>query len=99
MNKISRLLGIFTRSENTMASKDSSPPLQTSFDLPYFSLSSSPSPTKTGTDDPLREQTPEIPPRIRPPKTQENPQQLTQLDIQPALPARRIPQPPSEYSK
>ncbi|CAI5694321.1 unnamed protein product [Oreochromis niloticus] len=57
----------------------------------------SPSPTKTGTDDTLREQTPEIPPRIRPPKIQESPQQLTQPDIQPALPARRIPQPPSEY--
>ncbi|XP_051814276.1 arf-GAP with Rho-GAP domain, ANK repeat and PH domain-containing protein 1 isoform X1 [Acanthochromis polyacanthus] len=57
----------------------------------------SPSPTKAGTDEIQKDQTPQIPPRIRTPQTQENPQQLSQPEIQPALPARRIPEPPREH--
>ncbi|XP_069573482.1 arf-GAP with Rho-GAP domain, ANK repeat and PH domain-containing protein 1 isoform X1 [Brachyistius frenatus] len=53
----------------------------------------SPSPIKTGTDEVQKDQTPQIPPRIRTFQTQEHAQQSTQPDTQPALPARRIPQP------
>uniref|UniRef100_A0AAQ5XQG1 ArfGAP with RhoGAP domain, ankyrin repeat and PH domain 1 n=1 Tax=Amphiprion ocellaris TaxID=80972 RepID=A0AAQ5XQG1_AMPOC len=57
----------------------------------------SPSPTKAGTDEIQKDQTPQIPPRIRTPQTQETPPQLTQPEVQPALPARRIPPPPREH--
>ncbi|XP_034404157.1 arf-GAP with Rho-GAP domain, ANK repeat and PH domain-containing protein 1-like isoform X2 [Cyclopterus lumpus] len=53
------------------------------------------SPTKTVTDEMLKDQTPQVPPRIRTPQTLEDARQSNQLDTQPALPARRVSQPPS----
>ncbi|GAA6233062.1 arf-GAP with Rho-GAP domain, ANK repeat and PH domain-containing protein 1 isoform X1 [Lates japonicus] len=57
----------------------------------------SPSPTKTVTDETQKDQTPQVPPRIRTPQTQDNTQQSTQPNTQPALPARKVTQPPSEF--
>lgn len=99
MYKITRLRGIFTRSQINMLSEDSSPVLQTSADLSCTALSLSPSPTKAVADETQKDQTPQVPPRIRTPQTQENTQQSTQPDTQPALPARKVTQPPSKFSK
>uniref|UniRef100_A0A3B4YA77 ArfGAP with RhoGAP domain, ankyrin repeat and PH domain 1 n=2 Tax=Seriola lalandi dorsalis TaxID=1841481 RepID=A0A3B4YA77_SERLL len=57
----------------------------------------SPSSSKTFADELQKDQTPQVPPRIRIPKTQENAQQSTQPDTQLALPSRRVSQPPSEF--
>ncbi|XP_072248713.1 arf-GAP with Rho-GAP domain, ANK repeat and PH domain-containing protein 1 isoform X3 [Leuresthes tenuis] len=54
----------------------------------------SPPLTKTGTDEEQRDHSPQIPPRTKMPQTQENNQQSTQPDTRPALPARKIIQPP-----
>ncbi|KAG7480217.1 arf-GAP with Rho-GAP domain, ANK repeat and PH domain-containing protein 1 isoform X1 [Solea senegalensis] len=54
------------------------------------------SPTKTATDELQKDQTPQVPPRIRsphPPHTKENVLQSNQPDTQPALPVRRVSQP------
>ncbi|XP_074497911.1 arf-GAP with Rho-GAP domain, ANK repeat and PH domain-containing protein 1 isoform X1 [Sebastes fasciatus] len=60
----------------------------------------SPIPTKTVSDEMQKDQTPQVPPRIRTPLTLEDAHQSTQPDTQPdtqpALPARRVPQPPLE---
>ncbi|XP_051252883.1 arf-GAP with Rho-GAP domain, ANK repeat and PH domain-containing protein 1 isoform X2 [Dicentrarchus labrax] len=57
-------------------------------------ITHSPSPTKTTADEMQKDQTPQVPPRIRIPQTVENTQQTTQLDTQPALPSKRVSQPP-----
>uniref|UniRef100_A0A3B4T2W6 ArfGAP with RhoGAP domain, ankyrin repeat and PH domain 1 n=2 Tax=Seriola dumerili TaxID=41447 RepID=A0A3B4T2W6_SERDU len=57
----------------------------------------SPSTSKTFADELQKDQTPQVPPRIRIPQTQENAQQSTQPDTQLALPSRRVSQPPSEF--
>uniref|UniRef100_A0A8D3BCS2 Arf-GAP with Rho-GAP domain ANK repeat and PH domain-containing protein 1 n=1 Tax=Scophthalmus maximus TaxID=52904 RepID=A0A8D3BCS2_SCOMX len=57
------------------------------------------SPTKSATDEMQKEQTPQVPPRIRIPQTQDNTKQLTQPDTQPALPARRLSRLPHEFMK
>ncbi|XP_059186981.1 arf-GAP with Rho-GAP domain, ANK repeat and PH domain-containing protein 1-like [Centropristis striata] len=54
----------------------------------------SPSPTKTVADEIQKEQTPQVPPRIRTPQTLEDAQQSAQPEAQPALPVRRVPPPP-----
>ncbi|XP_070684834.1 arf-GAP with Rho-GAP domain, ANK repeat and PH domain-containing protein 1 isoform X2 [Pempheris klunzingeri] len=54
----------------------------------------SPSPTKTVADEMHKDQTPLVPPRIRTPQTPENTQQSSEPDTQPALPTKRVPQPP-----
>ncbi|XP_070761411.1 arf-GAP with Rho-GAP domain, ANK repeat and PH domain-containing protein 1 isoform X2 [Enoplosus armatus] len=56
----------------------------------------SPSSTKTVADEMQKDQTPQVPPRIRTPQTLENAQQSTQPDIQPALSAKSVSQPPCE---
>ncbi|XP_075956073.1 arf-GAP with Rho-GAP domain, ANK repeat and PH domain-containing protein 1 isoform X2 [Anarhichas minor] len=50
------------------------------------------SPTKTVTDEVQKDQTPQVPPRIRTPQTLEDAHQSNQPDTQPALPARRVTQ-------
>lgn len=52
--------------------------------------------TKAAADEIQIDQTPQVPPRIKTPQTQQKAQQSTQPDTQPALPARRVPQPPPE---
>lgn len=91
MYRISRLFGIFTRSQITGVSEDSSPALQTSADLSCTPLSHSP--TKTVADETQKEQTPQVPPRIRTPQTLENTQQSTQPDTYPTVPTRIVSQP------
>ncbi|XP_037631006.1 arf-GAP with Rho-GAP domain, ANK repeat and PH domain-containing protein 1-like isoform X3 [Sebastes umbrosus] len=63
-------------------------------------MSTTPIPTKTVSDEMQKDQTPQVPPRIRTPLTLEDAHQSTQPDTQPdtqpALPARRVPQPPLE---
>ncbi|KAK5929221.1 hypothetical protein CgunFtcFv8_010470 [Champsocephalus gunnari] len=56
----------------------------------------SPSHIKTVADDLQKDQTPQVPPRIRTPQTLEDAHQSTQPVAQPVLPARRAPQPPCE---
>ncbi|XP_076591200.1 arf-GAP with Rho-GAP domain, ANK repeat and PH domain-containing protein 1 isoform X2 [Chaetodon auriga] len=56
----------------------------------------SPSPTKTVTDETQKDQTPQVPPRIRTPQTLENTQQSSQPDTHPALPTKKVSQPPLE---
>ncbi|XP_047449839.1 arf-GAP with Rho-GAP domain, ANK repeat and PH domain-containing protein 1-like isoform X2 [Mugil cephalus] len=58
--------------------------------------SPSPTPTQTSTEESHKDQTPQVPPRIRTPQTQGNTPQITQPDTQPAPPTRRIPQSPRE---
>lgn len=99
MYRISRLFGIFTRSQITMVTEDTSPALQTSVDLSSTPLFPSPSPTKTVTEELQKDQTPQVPPRIRPPQTLENAQQSPQPDTHPTLPLKRVSQPPLESSK
>lgn len=99
MYRISRLCGIFTRPQVNMVTEDSSPTLETPVDLSCPPLSYSPPLTKSATDEIQKDQTPQVPPRIRTPQTQEKAQQSTQPDTQPALPARRVPQPPPETSE
>ena len=91
MYRISRLFGIFTRSEITGVSEDSSPALQTSTDLSCTPLSHSP--TKTIADEMQKDQTPQVPPRIRTPQTLENTQLSTQPDTYPSVPTRIVSQP------
>ncbi|XP_042343063.1 arf-GAP with Rho-GAP domain, ANK repeat and PH domain-containing protein 1-like isoform X4 [Plectropomus leopardus] len=52
------------------------------------------SPNKT--DDMQKDQTPQVPPRIKTPQTLEDAHQSTRPETQPALPSRRVPQPPRE---
>ncbi|XP_078102508.1 arfGAP with RhoGAP domain, ankyrin repeat and PH domain 1 isoform X2 [Sander vitreus] len=59
-------------------------------------ITNSPSPTKTVADEMQKDQTPQVPLRIRTPQTLEDTHQSTQPDAQPALPARRVTQPPYE---
>lgn len=99
MYRITRLHGIFTRSQMNMLPEKSSPDLQTAVDLSCTPSSLSSSPTKSATDEMQKEQTPQVPPRIRIPQTQDNTKQLTQPDTQPALPARRLSRLPHEFSK
>ncbi|XP_030007952.1 arf-GAP with Rho-GAP domain, ANK repeat and PH domain-containing protein 1 isoform X2 [Sphaeramia orbicularis] len=56
----------------------------------------SPPSTKTPTDEMQKDQTPQVPIRIRTSQPQENIQQPSQSNTQPALPARRVPPPPRE---
>ncbi|XP_024132463.1 arf-GAP with Rho-GAP domain, ANK repeat and PH domain-containing protein 1 isoform X3 [Oryzias melastigma] len=55
----------------------------------------SPAPSKTGTDEIPRNQPPQIPLRSKTPQIQENCTLPPQADLQPAVPSRRVPQPPS----
>ncbi|KAM7399346.1 hypothetical protein PAMP_018624 [Pampus punctatissimus] len=71
------------------------PPIPQRFPVQYPSTHSPPV-AKTAADVIQMDQTPQVPPRIRTPQTQEKAQQSTQPDTQPALLARRIPQPPPE---
>ncbi|KAI4815708.1 hypothetical protein KUCAC02_005843, partial [Chaenocephalus aceratus] len=96
MYVIGRLLGIFTQPSSTAVSEDSSPAPQTSVDLTCDPLSPSPSHIKTVADDIQKDQTPQVPPRIRTPQTLEDAHQSAQPVAQPVLPARRAPQPPCE---
>ncbi|KAF0030560.1 hypothetical protein F2P81_017291 [Scophthalmus maximus] len=82
-----------------MLPEKSSPDLQTAVDLSCTPSSLSSSPTKSATDEMQKEQTPQVPPRIRIPQTQDNTKQLTQPDTQPALPARRLSRLPHEFMK
>ncbi|XP_070826091.1 arf-GAP with Rho-GAP domain, ANK repeat and PH domain-containing protein 1 isoform X1 [Chaetodon trifascialis] len=56
----------------------------------------SPSPTKTVTDEMQKDQTPQVPPRIRTPQTLENTQQSSQPDTHLTLPTKKVSQPPLE---
>uniref|UniRef100_UPI003AAFFC3D arf-GAP with Rho-GAP domain, ANK repeat and PH domain-containing protein 1 isoform X1 n=2 Tax=Centroberyx gerrardi TaxID=166262 RepID=UPI003AAFFC3D len=107
MYRISRLFGIFTRPLITMVTEDSSPALHpSSVQLSSTPPSLSPPCSKTvdaarpAVDETQMEPTPHVPPRIRTSQTlentQENAQQPAHSDTQPALPARRVPQPPVE---
>ncbi|KAM7413168.1 hypothetical protein PAMA_020512 [Pampus argenteus] len=71
------------------------PPIPQRFPVQLPSTHSPPV-SKTAADVIQMDQTPQVPPRIRTPQTQEKAQQSTQPDTQPALPARRVPQPPPE---
>ncbi|KAM9853502.1 arf-GAP with Rho-GAP domain, ANK repeat and PH domain-containing protein 1 [Aulostomus maculatus] len=55
----------------------------------------SPTSTKSATAEMQKDQTPQVPPRNRTTPTQENHQSI-RSDVQPALPARRVPQPPPD---
>ncbi|XP_034723951.1 arf-GAP with Rho-GAP domain, ANK repeat and PH domain-containing protein 1-like isoform X1 [Etheostoma cragini] len=59
-------------------------------------ITNSPSPPNTVADEMQKDQTPQVPPRIRTPQTQEDTHQSTQPDAQPGLPAWRVTQPPHE---
>lgn len=59
------------------------------------SIPSSP-PTKRVTDEMQKDPSPLVPPRIRTPQTVEDPPWPNKAALQPALPARRVTQPPTE---
>lgn len=94
MSRIASLRWIFPRSQISMVSEDSS-----AVDLSCNPLSLSPTPTKAFADEMHQEQTPQVPPRIRTPQSQETTQQSSQPDIQRALPARKVSQHSRELSK
>lgn len=98
MHRLSRLCGIFARSQIGALPEDSPPGLQSSVDqiFPALSLSFSPAETSEEMD---KDQAPQVPPRIRTPQCPESLQQSSQLDSQLSLPVRRVSQTPSEISK
>ncbi|XP_026154652.1 arf-GAP with Rho-GAP domain, ANK repeat and PH domain-containing protein 1 isoform X2 [Mastacembelus armatus] len=55
------------------------------------------SPSNLVADEMQKDQAPQVPPRIREPQPQDNTHGLSQLDTQPAKPARTVAQPPCEF--
>lgn len=99
ISRIASLRRIFPQSQISMVSEDSSADFQTSVDLSCDPLFLSPSPTTKVADEMHQEQTPQVPPRIRTPQSQENAKQSSQPDTHLALPARKVSQHPRELSK
>ncbi|XP_062274830.1 arf-GAP with Rho-GAP domain, ANK repeat and PH domain-containing protein 1-like isoform X2 [Scomber scombrus] len=71
------------------------PPIPQRFPVQSPSTHSPPF-TKKSVDEIQKEQTPQVPPRIRTTQTQEKAQQPSQPNSQPARPARRVPQAPPD---
>lgn len=98
MFKLAVLRGCFTRTDKTTVSENDSSFLHCSADLSRSSLSPSPPPTTTATEELMqRDPIPQVPLRNRTPQTQEISKPSDQPEAQPVLSARRISKPPREF--